>query len=201
MYEFLSFSLSIYLTSYCDYPCIVRNHPLTGSKSFRSFIEKANFPFSKSLAATQPRREWIYPPPPFTSFQVISCIKDELDPSSIYRGQDIGYSSVEKVDALLGHPCRRLYTTLPQFPVSFYVSGLLPPSRRRERKREKFDGIGSCLKQHAWPRQREGEKPMRLVLFGNLLVSHCEEFTWPGSRFVELCNRLDSTRFFFSGRR
>lgn len=39
---------------------------------------------------------------------------------------------------------------------------------------------------------------MRLVLFGNLLVSHCEEFTWPGSRFVELCNRLDSTRLDFS---
>lgn len=50
-------------------------------------------------------------------------------------------------------------------------------------------------------REREKrEKPMRLVLFGNLLVSHCEEFTWPGSRFVELCNRLDSSRLFFSGR-
>lgn len=48
-------------------------------------------------------------------------------------------------------------------------------------------------------REREREKPTRLVLFGNLLVSHCEEFTWPpGSRFVELCNRLDSTRFDFS---
>lgn len=72
----------------------------------------------------------------------------------------------------------------------------------RGKEREKFDGIGSCLKkQRAWPRQREREKekPTRLVLFGNLLVSHCEEFTWPpGSRFVELCNRLDSTRFDFS---
>lgn len=73
------------------------------------------------------------------------------------------------------------------------------------REREKFDGIGSCLKQHVAKTERERErekreKPMRLVLFGNLLVSHCEEFTWPGSRFVELCNRLDSSRLFFSGR-
>lgn len=146
------------------------------------------------------------PPSPSTSFQVISCIKDELDPSSIYRGQDIGYSTVEKVDALLGHPCRRLYTTLPQFPVSFYVPGLPPPrlAGQGEGKRER----NSMESARAWKnnargqdreREREREKPTRLVLFGNLLVSHCEEFTWPpGSRFVELCNRLDSTRFDFS---
>lgn len=79
---------------------------------------------------------------------------------------------------------------------------LVSRDRERERERER----NSMESARAWKnnargqdREREREKPTRLVLFGNLLVSHCEEFTWPpGSRFVELCNRLDSTRFDFS---
>lgn len=80
-------------------------------------------------------------------------------------------------------------------------------SRDREREREREIRWNRLVLEKTTrvaktEREREREKPTRLVLFGNLLVSHCEEFTWPpGSRFVELCNRLDSIRFFFSGRR
>lgn len=77
-------------------------------------------------------------------------------------------------------------------------------SRDREREREREIRWNRLVLEKTTrvaktEREREREKPTRLVLFGNLLVSHCEEFTWPpGSRFVELCNRLDSTRFDFS---
>lgn len=77
-------------------------------------------------------------------------------------------------------------------------------SRDREREREREIRWNRLVLEKTTrvaktEREREKEKPTRLVLFGNLLVSHCEEFTWPpGSRFVELCNRLDSTRFDFS---
>lgn len=166
--------------------------------------EGFNFPFSKSLSATQPRPSSRMDlssssPPPSTSFQVISCIKDEPDPSCIYRGQDIGYSTVEKVDA---PPRSPLSPALYHFTA---ISGIiLRPwtTHSTSRGREKFDGIGSCLKQRAWPRrererERKGENeriPMRLVLFGNLLSESLRRIYLAR---LSSC-AIDSTRLHFS---
>lgn len=201
-------TLSIYLTTHCDCRCIVRNHPLTGSKSLWSFIEKAlTFPLAKVSPqhSHDPRREWIYPspsppppPPPSTSFQVI-LVYQRRARSELYLSRT-GYRVFD---------CResRCPPRSPLSPALYHftaISGIIlrpwTTLHSTPRGREKFDGIGSCLKQRAWPRRerkRERENERSLCDLSSLViswVSHCEEFTWPGCRVVQ------STRLFFSGR-
>lgn len=168
--------------------------------------EGFNFPFSKSLSATQPRPSSRMdlsfplspPPPPSTSFQVI-LVYQRRARSELYLSRT-GYRVFD---------CResRCPPRSPLSPALYHftaISGIIlrpwTTLHSTPRGREKFDGIGSCLKQRAWPRRerkRERENERSLCDLSSLViswVSHCEEFTWPGCRVVQ------STRLFFSGR-
>lgn len=175
--------------------------------SFWSFIEKANFPFSKSLSYNHdPRREWIYPLPSLFFHQFPSnFVYQRRARSELYLSRT-GYRVFD---------CResRCPPRSPLSPALYHftaISGIIlrpwttTASSRgtgRGKEREKFDGIGSCLKkQRAWPRQREKERGRSLHDLSSLVIS-----LWviaknlPGHQVLVLSScAIDSTRFDFS---
>lgn len=178
----LTHTLSIYLTTHCDCRCIVRNHPLTGSKSLWSFIEKAlTFPLAKVSPqhSHDPRREWIYPspsPPPSPSFhkfpsnfgvsktspiRVVS-IEDRI--SGIRLSRKSMPSSVTLVAGFIP-----LYRNFRYHFTSLDYSTLYASREREIRWNRLVLETTRVAKTRGEKRKGEREKPMRLVLFGNLL--------------------------------